>query len=84
MTKPLFRLTMLVKGADGAPQVLGAAVLGVVPPPVVTGVADAVITRDLACDHNGTLALHLSRAARTSPTAARGPSPSPTCCCTAW
>lgn len=59
-----FRLLMVLKGADGAVQVLGALLLAVVPPSVVTGLANAVITRDLVGDVNGTLAHHLSKAAQ--------------------
>ncbi|GLZ41617.1 DUF2127 domain-containing protein [Actinokineospora sp. NBRC 105648] len=59
-----FRLAVLLKGADGVLQVLTAFLLLVVPPSVITGVANAVITRDLVGDHDGTLAHHLSRAAQ--------------------
>ncbi|OLR89655.1 DUF2127 domain-containing protein [Actinokineospora bangkokensis] len=59
----LFRLAVVLKGADGVVQLLGALVLIAVPPSLITGAANAVITRDLLGDHNGTLAHHLSRAA---------------------
>ncbi|MCG8914925.1 DUF2127 domain-containing protein [Actinokineospora sp. PR83] len=59
----LFRLAVVVKGADGVLQLLGALVLLLVPPALITGVANAVITRDLLGDQRGMLAHHLSRAA---------------------
>ena len=59
----LFRLAVIVKGADGVLQLLGALVLTVIPPSLITGTANAVITRDLLGDQNGLLAHHLSRAA---------------------
>ncbi|GAA4411555.1 DUF2127 domain-containing protein [Actinokineospora soli] len=59
-----FRLLMVLKGADGALQVLGGLLLALVPPSVITGLANAVITRDLVGDVNGTLAHHLSKAAQ--------------------
>ncbi|WP_424184534.1 DUF2127 domain-containing protein [Actinokineospora sp. G85] len=58
-----FRLALVVKGADGGLQLLGALVLVAVPPSLISGVANAVTTRDLLGDHNGTLAHHLSKAA---------------------
>ncbi|HVK26656.1 MAG TPA: DUF2127 domain-containing protein [Actinokineospora sp.] len=59
----LFRLAMLAKALDGAVQVVGALILAMVPPAVITGIANAVVSRDLVGDHNGTLAHHLTRAA---------------------
>ncbi|MDQ3405474.1 MAG: DUF2127 domain-containing protein [Actinomycetota bacterium] len=59
-----FRLVLVLKGADGVLQVLGALLLVVIPPSVIAGVANAVITRDLLGDHDGTLSHHLSRAAQ--------------------
>ncbi|WP_156753368.1 DUF2127 domain-containing protein [Actinokineospora pegani] len=58
-----FRLALVIKGADGGVQLLGALVLVAVPPALIGGVANAVITRDLLGDHNGTLAHRLSEAA---------------------
>ncbi|WP_051386250.1 DUF2127 domain-containing protein [Actinokineospora inagensis] len=63
-TSPLFRLAMLLKGADGVLQLLGGLLLAVVPTTVISGLANAVITRDMLGDPNGTLAHHLSRAVR--------------------
>ncbi|WP_436494241.1 DUF2127 domain-containing protein [Actinokineospora sp. HUAS TT18] len=63
MNRILLRLAVLAKALDGGLQVLAALLLAAVPPAVITGAANAVISRDLVGDHNGTLAHHLSRAA---------------------
>lgn len=62
-TEKLFDVAVTVKGVDGAVQVVGALVLAIIPPSAITGLANAVITRDLLGDHEGTLARHLSKAA---------------------
>jgi uncharacterized membrane protein len=62
-TEKLFDVAVTVKGVDGAVQVVGAVVLAIVPPSAITGLANAVITRDLLGDQEGTLARHLSKAA---------------------
>lgn len=58
-----FKLVAVLKGADGLAQVLGALLLALVSPAVITGVANAVLTRDLIGDADGTLAHHVARAA---------------------
>ncbi|MGX7827117.1 DUF2127 domain-containing protein [Actinokineospora sp. 24-640] len=58
-----FRLVVVLKGADGVAQVLGALLLAIVSPAVITGVANAVLTRDLIGDVDGALAHHVARAA---------------------
>lgn len=63
-TGTFFRLVLLLKGADSLVQALGALVLVVVPPAVLAGRANAVVTRDLVGDGDGGWAHSLSRAAR--------------------
>jgi uncharacterized membrane protein len=62
-TDKLFRVAIALKGIDGAAQFIGGIVLALVPSSVVTGLAHAVITRDLLGDPSGTLATHLQTAA---------------------
>ena len=62
-TERLFRLAITLKGLDGGFQLIGALVLAFIPATAVTGFANAVITRDLLGDPNGTLARHLELAA---------------------
>ncbi|SDI98265.1 Uncharacterized membrane protein [Actinokineospora alba] len=59
----LISLTVMVKSLDGAIQVLAALLLAAVPPAVISGIANAVITRDLLGDHTGAIADDLTRAA---------------------
>lgn len=59
----LFGLAVTVKSLDGALQVLGALLLAAVPPAVITGIANAVVSRDLLGDHSGAIADDLTRAA---------------------
>lgn len=59
----LFSLAVLVKSLDGAMQVLGALLLAAVPPAVISGIANAVVSRDLLGDHSGAIADDLTRAA---------------------
>ncbi len=61
-TERLFWVTIAVKGVDGGLQVIGALLLIMVPPTVISGVSNTIITRDLIGDPNGTLALHLRTA----------------------
>jgi uncharacterized membrane protein len=62
-TDRLFKIAVVLKGIDGGVQLLGGLLLIVVPPAAITGLANAVITRDLLGDPNGTLAQHLQTAA---------------------
>ena len=62
-TDRLFRIAVILKGIDGGVQLLGGLLLIVVPPAAITGLANAVITRDLVGDPNGSLAHHLQTAA---------------------
>jgi uncharacterized membrane protein len=62
-TDRLFRIAVILKGIDGGVQLLGGLLLIVVPPAAITGLANAIITRDLLGDPNGTLAQHLQTAA---------------------
>jgi uncharacterized membrane protein len=62
-TEKLFDIAIAVKGIDGAIQVIGAVVLFFIPPSAITGLANAVVTRDLLGDQEGTLARHLTKAA---------------------
>jgi uncharacterized membrane protein len=62
-TDRLFRVAIAIKGIDGGLQLIGALALIIVPPTVITGWANAIITRDLLGDPNGTLAGHLEKAA---------------------
>jgi uncharacterized membrane protein len=62
-TDRLFRVAVILKGIDGGVQLLGGLLLIVVPPAAITGLANAIITRDLLGDPNGTLAHHLQTAA---------------------
>jgi uncharacterized membrane protein len=62
-TDRLFRIAVILKGIDGGVQLLGGLLLIVVPPAAITGLANAIITRDLLGDPGGTLAQHLQTAA---------------------
>jgi uncharacterized membrane protein len=62
-TEKLFDVAITIKGIDGAAQLIAAIVLAVVPPSVITGLAHAIVTRDLLGDQEGTLAHHLTKAA---------------------
>lgn len=62
-TDRLFKIAVILKGIDGGVQLLGGLLLIVIPPAAITGLANAVITRDLLGDPNGTLAQHLQTAA---------------------
>ena len=62
-TERLFKIALGVKGADGGIQLLGALLLIIVPPTVISGLANTLITRDLLGDPNGGIAKHLQTAA---------------------
>ena len=62
-TEKLFDVAVTVKGIDGAIQIVGAIVLAFIPPSAIKGLANAVVTRDLLGDQEGTLARHLTKAA---------------------
>ncbi|HEY0804809.1 MAG TPA: DUF2127 domain-containing protein, partial [Pseudonocardiaceae bacterium] len=44
-------------------QFVGALLLMVIPPTLITGVANQIVTRDMLGDANGTLSAHLAKAA---------------------
>jgi uncharacterized membrane protein len=62
-TDRMFKVAIAIKGIDGGLQFLGGLLLIVIPPTVISGLANTVITRDLVGDPNGTLATHLETAA---------------------
>lgn len=62
-TDRMFAVAIAVKGIDGGLQFLGALLLMVIPPTLITGAANMIITRDLLGDPNGTLSTHLAEAA---------------------
>ncbi|HEX4702777.1 MAG TPA: DUF2127 domain-containing protein [Pseudonocardiaceae bacterium] len=62
-TERMFKVAITIKGIDGGLQFLGALLLMVIPPTLITGIANAIITRDLLGDPNGTLSTHLATAA---------------------
>jgi uncharacterized membrane protein len=62
-TERMFAIAVTLKGIDGGLQFLGALLLMVIPPTLITGVTNLIITRDLLGDPNGTLSTHLAAAA---------------------
>jgi uncharacterized membrane protein len=62
-TDRMFAIAVTLKGIDGGLQFLGALLLMVIPPTLITGAANVIITRDLLGDPNGTLSTHLATAA---------------------
>jgi uncharacterized membrane protein len=62
-TDRMFKIAIALKGIDGALQVLGGLLLAIIPPTLITGVANTIITRDLLGDPSGTLSTHLATAA---------------------
>jgi len=62
-TDRLFQIAVVLKGIDGGVQLIGGLLLIVIPPAAITGLANAIITRDLLGDPGGTLAQHLQTAA---------------------
>ncbi|GGS44219.1 MULTISPECIES: DUF2127 domain-containing protein [Actinokineospora] len=57
----VLRLAATLKGVDGAGQLLAALLLAVVPPAALTGLANAVLTRDLLGDLDGGIAHRLTQ-----------------------
>ncbi|MEK6438544.1 DUF2127 domain-containing protein [Pseudonocardia sp. T1-2H] len=57
-TERLFRIALLVKGIDGAAELIGAVILLVVSGAAVHGIVGEVLARDLLGPPNGTLASH--------------------------
>jgi uncharacterized membrane protein len=62
-TDRMFAIAVTLKGIDGGLQFLGALLLMVIPPTLITGAANLIITRDLLGDPKGTLSTHLATAA---------------------
>ncbi|GAA0609089.1 DUF2127 domain-containing protein [Kutzneria viridogrisea] len=62
-TDKLFKVAVTLKGLDGLSQLVLGIVLIFIPPTVITGLANAVVTRDLLGDPGGTLSEHLETAA---------------------
>jgi uncharacterized membrane protein len=59
----MFAIAVAIKGIDGGLQFVGALLLMVIPPTLISGVANQIVTRDLLGDPNGTLSTHLAKAA---------------------
>ncbi|MBB5153910.1 DUF2127 domain-containing protein [Saccharopolyspora phatthalungensis] len=64
LTDKLFRIAVVLKGLDGAVQLIGGVLLIFVPPTIVTRFAHAVVTRDLLGPPTGALAGHFEVAAQ--------------------
>ncbi|MER7015781.1 DUF2127 domain-containing protein [Saccharopolyspora sp. NPDC000359] len=64
VTDRLFLVAVLVKGLDGAVQLVGGIALAFLPPDAITRLAHAVVTRDLVGPPTGALAGHFEEAAR--------------------
>jgi uncharacterized membrane protein len=47
MTERLFRIAVMLKGLDGASQLIGGIVLLLIPPAVITGLVHVIVARDL-------------------------------------
>ena len=62
-TDKLFKVAVTIKGLDGLIQLVLGIVLIFIPPTLITGLANDVVTRDLLGDPNGTLSTHLETAA---------------------
>ncbi|MFC0432200.1 DUF2127 domain-containing protein [Kutzneria buriramensis] len=62
-TDKLFKVAIAIKGLDGLGQLVLGIVLIFVPPTLITGLANEVVTRDLLGDPSGTLSTHLETAA---------------------
>ncbi|MEO7195989.1 MAG: DUF2127 domain-containing protein [Pseudonocardiaceae bacterium] len=58
-TERLFRVAIALKGLDGGLQLLGGILLSFLPATAITRLIDTVVTRELAGDPTGTLAVHL-------------------------
>lgn len=64
LTDKLFLAAVLIKGLDGAVQLIGAIVLAFLPPDAINRLAHAVVTRDLVGPPEGPLAGHFEEAVR--------------------
>ena len=62
-TERMFAIAVTIKGIDGGLQFVGALLLMVIPPTLISGVANQIVTRDMLGDPNGTLSTHLAKAA---------------------
>ena len=62
-TDKLFKVAIALKGLDGLGQLVLGIVLIFLPPTLITGLANEVVTRDLLGDPAGTLSTHLQTAA---------------------
>ncbi|GAA3439536.1 DUF2127 domain-containing protein [Kutzneria kofuensis] len=62
-TDKLFKVAIGIKGLDGLGQLVLGIVLIFIPPTLITGLANEVVTRDLLGDPGGTLSTHLQTAA---------------------
>jgi uncharacterized membrane protein len=56
----VFWVALAIKAIDGAAQLVGALLLLIVSPTVITGLANTIVTHDLLGNPNGSLAHHLS------------------------
>ncbi|RKT83853.1 Uncharacterized membrane protein [Saccharopolyspora antimicrobica] len=64
LTDKLFLAAVLIKGLDGAVQLIGGIVLAFLPPDTITRLAHAIVTRDLVGPPEGALAGHFEEAVR--------------------
>ena len=62
MTERLFRIALLIKGIDGAAELLGAILLLFLSPHVVDELTAGVLSRDLLGPPDGSLAQHFAAA----------------------
>ena len=62
-TDKLFKIAVTLKGLDGGIQLVLGIVLVFIPPTLITGLANDIVTRDLLGDPNDTLSRHLETAA---------------------
>jgi uncharacterized membrane protein len=62
ISERLFRVAVTLKGLDGAVQLLGGILLAFIPPSLLAGLAQTVITRDLLGSQEGALARHFELA----------------------
>ncbi|MGH3851610.1 MAG: DUF2127 domain-containing protein, partial [Pseudonocardiaceae bacterium] len=58
-TERLFRVAIALKGLDGGLQLLAGILLSFLPATAITRLIDMVVTRELAGDPAGKLAVHL-------------------------
>lgn len=64
VTDRLFLVAVLLKGLDGAVQLVSGVLLAFLPPEALTRLAHAVVTRDLVGPPTGALAGHFEEAVR--------------------